>query len=1046
VRLEKKVLQAILGVFRGSRPIVLTVAIGLVPAVALTADPIQVPLAAAKTLSVTAPTYVWTEFHHNAQLTGLSGDPTFSTRDAGTLGVKWMSPIAVDGSLESPVAAWDPVLQMTIAYLGTSSGNFDAIDVADGQIVWSDYLGASETSSPLIENGNVWTTADGTHRIYKLNANTGATECIAPVTNSVDSSPILATPPDGVPTVYFASIGWGKVNGPVTAYSESTCSPLWSWSSYGISGVHSGAWSPLNYTVDAAGVGLLLFGSADPDSAVYALNAQTGALVWRYQTYEVGTEDWDVGAGVVTTAPGVNGFADGVAYVNAKDGILYALDLATGAMIWQFNFDGNAPGNPTITNSDSMVTPAISGTTLVFGDNDTLFAVDALTGSKEWSTHSSTELKSSPAIVGPPGQRVVVYGDMGGIFHVVKLSTGASLYVYRTGGYITSSPADVEGNLLIASSDGFLYDFALDGGNGSTPTTSIASPTTGSSIVNPDGSVVISGTASTADGVQAVDVQIQINGPTGPWYQQSTSSFAQGLGTAQATLASPGATTTTWSLAVPVPLQGGALAVSAMAVGSNAVADGTAFSFTPGAAADQFSVLASPLAPQVSVSAPRVPPGGNVTVSATGFAAGEQVAFTAPVSSDSQATLATVTAGPTGAIPAAELVIPSSTPFGPDPITATGQTSGLLGYTSVYVANDDPQVGYNPQHTGAEANDHVITDYQPVNNSTKLSQQWGASGNGAFDTTPAISQGVIYIGDEAGTLSAFGETNGETLFTADLGSPIESSPAVDSGEVFVGDEGGDLSAFNASTGVPIWTDTIGGNVPTPTVYDGTVYVGSQGGDVFAINEVTGTIVWTASMGSPVSSAPAIDPASGNVIATTQSGVVEALSRVDGTELWSDPVGGALTGPMIYRGDVYVGSSTGSLDVMDVGTGASAWSVDTGSAISVAPIITLGNTATVATAAGTLSYYDASTGALINTQTFANLPITGLSCTGGLVLITSTYGLRLISAPYYPDAIWSLKGGGIPAFPAAGVLLNGDVFAAGADGLLRAFSIPGRGIV
>ena len=92
------------------------------------------------------------------------------------------------------------------------------------------------------------------------------------------------------------------------------------------------------------------------------------------------TEDWDVGAGVTLSQPGVNGFADGMAYVEGKDGILYGLDLTTGAQVWEYNFGGNSPTNKTITNTDALSTPALSGTTLVFGDITGLYAVNAVTG------------------------------------------------------------------------------------------------------------------------------------------------------------------------------------------------------------------------------------------------------------------------------------------------------------------------------------------------------------------------------------------------------------------------------------------------------------------------------------------------------------------------------------------------------------------------------------------------------------------------------------------------------------------------------------------
>lgn len=83
----------------------------------------------------------------------------------------------------------------------------------------------------------------------------------------------------------------------------------------------TGTWDPLAYAVDAGGVPLVLFGSADPDDAAYALNANTGAEVWRFQTTNM-DHDYDIGSGITISPPRVNGFADGVAYVPAKDGFV----------------------------------------------------------------------------------------------------------------------------------------------------------------------------------------------------------------------------------------------------------------------------------------------------------------------------------------------------------------------------------------------------------------------------------------------------------------------------------------------------------------------------------------------------------------------------------------------------------------------------------------------------------------------------------------------------------------------------------------------------
>ena len=73
-----------------------------------------------------------------------------------------------------------------------------------------------------------------------------------------------------------------------------------------------------------------MFGTSNPDNAVYALNAASGARLWRFQTVQTG-DDEDVGAGPTISAPGINGFTDGVVYIDGKDGVEYALDLLTGA-------------------------------------------------------------------------------------------------------------------------------------------------------------------------------------------------------------------------------------------------------------------------------------------------------------------------------------------------------------------------------------------------------------------------------------------------------------------------------------------------------------------------------------------------------------------------------------------------------------------------------------------------------------------------------------------------------------------------------------------
>src|SRR5262249_40000447 len=234
--------------------------------------------------------------------------------------------------------------------------------------------------------------------------------------------------------------------------------------------VAAGTWDPLAYAVDALGEPLVLFGSSDPDDAAYAVDAVTGAEVWRYQTK--GTGDADVGSGLTISPPGANGFADGVAYVPGKDGFVFALDLTTGAELWTASL-GSQGGTP----NESLSTAALDGTNLVVGNAVGVSDFNAITGALRWGYQTPAtsqitppppqpprpgpgEVSSPPAITGPAGQEVVAFGDLSGAFRVLSLATGTQLYHYQTGSWVSASPAVSNGDILFGSSDGFLYDMS----------------------------------------------------------------------------------------------------------------------------------------------------------------------------------------------------------------------------------------------------------------------------------------------------------------------------------------------------------------------------------------------------------------------------------------------------------------------------------------------------------------------------------------------------------------------------------------------------------
>src|SRR6266567_664794 len=88
---------------------------------------------------------------------------------------------------------------------------------------------------------------------------------------------------------------------------------------------------------------IVYFGS--DDSYLYALNAVTGELKWKFKTGDV-----------VYSSPAV---ADGAVYVGSHDSYLYAVDMNTGKERWKFK-----------TGNRVYSSPVVSDATVYFGSAD----------------------------------------------------------------------------------------------------------------------------------------------------------------------------------------------------------------------------------------------------------------------------------------------------------------------------------------------------------------------------------------------------------------------------------------------------------------------------------------------------------------------------------------------------------------------------------------------------------------------------------------------------------------------------------------------------
>jgi outer membrane protein assembly factor BamB len=120
--------------------------------------------------------------------------------------------------------------------------------------------------------------------------------------------------------------------------------------------------------------GVVYIGS--PDGHLYALNATTGKVLWKYETGDV----------ISFSSPAV---ANGIVYIGSDDKSLHAVDAATGRGLWKYATGGKIKSSPAVN----------SGVVYVGSYDNNLYALDAVTGKVRQVYQTNGQIFTSPRIV-----------------------------------------------------------------------------------------------------------------------------------------------------------------------------------------------------------------------------------------------------------------------------------------------------------------------------------------------------------------------------------------------------------------------------------------------------------------------------------------------------------------------------------------------------------------------------------------------------------------------------------------------------------------------
>jgi outer membrane protein assembly factor BamB len=322
------------------------------------------------------------------------------------------------------------------------------------------------------------------------------------------------------------------------------------------------------------------------------------------------------------------------------------------------------------------------------------------------------------------------------------------------------------------------------------------------------------------------------------------------------------------------------------------------------------------------------PPSTDVTVSGRGFGASEVVAL----SFDDEAA-GTASTDSFGAFTTPIAIPPIAVP-GVHSIGATGVSSGRTASRPLLVRTDWNKFRFDSGNTGVNPYENVLSP----SNVSGLTLRWSYPTINGF-TAPALSGGMAYVGTLY-AVDAFDAATGSPVWSVYSRNQVTATPAVADGMVFVGSNDHWLYALSATTGARRWGYKTGAAIEgSVLVANGMVYICSDDGFVYALDARTGTLNWSSSVGV-VQGSPVI--AGGMLIVAGLRRHLYALDALTGAGEWAATLPGTtFASPVAADGMVFVSTSDGKMLALDAATGAREWSFDVGSSFYASPAVANG---------------------------------------------------------------------------------------------------------
>ncbi|MDF1562401.1 MAG: PQQ-binding-like beta-propeller repeat protein [Deltaproteobacteria bacterium] len=179
--------------------------------------------------------------------------------------------------------------------------------------------------------------------------------------------------------------------------------------------------------------GVLYVGNMD--GHLYALDAKSGEMKWRYKT-----------GGAVTSSPWVEG---DVVYFGSNDNLLHAIKTDGKTKVFEHKTGGWVNASPVVH----------EGVLYCGSDDGKLYALDPATGAQKWAFDTGGEIKSRPAFHGD--KVIITSGARASGAWIINRADGTLFHRHETAGKVESDPVVENGVLFLTTGDGTFLGLKL---------------------------------------------------------------------------------------------------------------------------------------------------------------------------------------------------------------------------------------------------------------------------------------------------------------------------------------------------------------------------------------------------------------------------------------------------------------------------------------------------------------------------------------------------------------------------------------------------------